>query len=100
MTARITLEGKVALVTGASRGIGEAIARTFAAHGARVAVVSRKIEGIQAVADDLAREHGADRVAAIAAHTGREDECVALVQKTVERFGQVDVLVNNAATNP
>jgi NAD(P)-dependent dehydrogenase (short-subunit alcohol dehydrogenase family) len=100
MTARITLQGKVALVTGASRGIGEAIARTFAAHGARVAVASRKIEGIQAVADDIAREHGADSVAAFASHTGHEDQCVALVKQVVDRFGQVDVLVNNAATNP
>ncbi len=100
MTARITLQGKVALVTGASRGIGEAIARTFAAHGARVALVSRKLEGIQAVAGDLAKEHGAERVVAIAAHTGHEDECVALVKQAVDRFGQVDVLVNNAATNP
>jgi NAD(P)-dependent dehydrogenase (short-subunit alcohol dehydrogenase family) len=100
MTARITLQGKVALVTGASRGIGEAIARTFAAHGARVALVSRKVDGVQAVAESIAKEHGADRVVAIAAHTGREDECVGLVKQTVERLGQVDVLVNNAATNP
>jgi NAD(P)-dependent dehydrogenase (short-subunit alcohol dehydrogenase family) len=100
MTVAITLEGKVALVTGASRGIGEAIARTFAAHGARVGLVSRKVEGVSAVADAIAKEHGADRALAIAAHTGREEECVRLVKETVDRFGRVDVLVNNAATNP
>jgi NAD(P)-dependent dehydrogenase (short-subunit alcohol dehydrogenase family) len=100
MTARITLEGKVAIVTGGSRGIGEAIARTFAAHGARVVVASRKVEGVQAVAESIAKEHGEGRVFALAAHTGKEDECVRLVRETVERFGKVDVLVNNAGTNP
>jgi NAD(P)-dependent dehydrogenase (short-subunit alcohol dehydrogenase family) len=100
MTARITLEGKVAIVTGASRGIGEAVARTFAAHGARVALVSRKADGIQAVAESIAKEHGADRVLGLAGHTGQEAECARIVGETVERFGRVDVLVNNAATNP
>jgi NAD(P)-dependent dehydrogenase (short-subunit alcohol dehydrogenase family) len=100
MTARVTLEGKVAIVTGGSRGIGEAIARTFAAHGARVVIASRKVEGVQAVAESIGKEHGVDRVLAVAAHTGKEDECVRLVATTVERFGKVDVLVNNAGTNP
>jgi NAD(P)-dependent dehydrogenase (short-subunit alcohol dehydrogenase family) len=100
MTARITLEGKVAIVTGGSRGIGEAIARTFAAHGARVVVASRKVEGVQAVAASIAKEHGEGRALAVAAHTGKEDDCVRLVRETVERFGKVDVLVNNAGTNP
>ena len=100
MTARITLEGKVAIVTGGSRGIGEAIARTFAAHGARVVVASRKVEGVQAVAESIASEHGEGRALAVAAHTGKEDECVRLVRETVARFGKVDVLVNNAGTNP
>ena len=100
MTARVTLEGKVAIVTGGSRGIGEAIARTFVGHGARVVIASRKVEGVQAVAESIGKEHGADRVLAVAAHTGKEDECVRLVATTVERFGKVDVLVNNAATNP
>jgi NAD(P)-dependent dehydrogenase (short-subunit alcohol dehydrogenase family) len=100
MTARITLEGRVAIVTGGSRGIGEAIARTFAAHGARVVVASRKAEGVEAVAESLVKEHGEGRALALAAHTGKEDECVRLVRDTVERFGKVDVLVNNAGTNP
>lgn len=100
MTARVTLDGKVAIVTGGSRGIGEAIARTFAAHGARVVIAARKVEGVQAVAESIAKEHGADRALAVAAHTGKEDECVRLVAAAVEKFGKVDVLVNNAGTNP
>jgi NAD(P)-dependent dehydrogenase (short-subunit alcohol dehydrogenase family) len=95
MTASITLEGKVAIVTGASRGIGEAIARTFAAHGAKVVLASRKIEGLTPVAESI----GPSAIA-IAAHTGREDECTRLVATAVEKLGKVDVLVNNAATNP
>jgi NAD(P)-dependent dehydrogenase (short-subunit alcohol dehydrogenase family) len=95
MTARIDLEGKVAIVTGASRGIGEAVARTFAAHGAKVAIVARKVEALEAVASSLG-----DSALAIAAHTGREDDCKRVVAETVARFGKVDVLVNNAATNP
>lgn len=100
MTARVTLDGKVAIVTGGSRGIGEAIARTFAAHGARVVIAARKVEGVQAVAESIAKEHGADRVLALAAHTGKEDDCVRLVGTAVEKLGKVDVLVNNAGTNP
>jgi NAD(P)-dependent dehydrogenase (short-subunit alcohol dehydrogenase family) len=100
MTARVTLEGKVAIVTGGSRGIGEAIARTFVAHGARVVIASRKVEGVQAVAESIGKEHGADKVLAVAAHTGKEDECVRLVATAVEKFGKVDVLLNNAGTNP
>lgn len=95
MSASISLEGKVAIVTGASRGIGEAIARTFAAHGAKVALASRKLDGLAAVAESI----GPSAVA-IAAHTGKEDDCVALVKTAVEKLGKVDILVNNAATNP
>jgi len=100
MTARITLEGKVCLVTGGTRGIGEAIARTFAAHGARVVVASRKPDGVAAAAAAIAKEHGADRVLGVAAHAGKEDDCARLVRQTIEHFGKVDVLVNNAGTNP
>jgi NAD(P)-dependent dehydrogenase (short-subunit alcohol dehydrogenase family) len=96
MPASINLEGKVAIVTGASRGIGEAIARMFVANGAKVVVASRKIEGVTAVAESIGKEN----TIAIAAHTGREEECVALVRTAVERLGKVDILVNNAATNP
>jgi NAD(P)-dependent dehydrogenase (short-subunit alcohol dehydrogenase family) len=100
MAARITLEGKVAIVTGGSRGIGEAIARTFVAHGARVVIAARKADGVNAAVAAIGKDHGADRIAGFAAHAGKEDECVGLVRQAVERFGQVDVLVNNAGTNP
>jgi NAD(P)-dependent dehydrogenase (short-subunit alcohol dehydrogenase family) len=91
----ITLEGKVAVVTGASRGIGEAVARTFAENGAKVVVASRKIDSVRAVADSIGPS-----AHAVATHTGREDECVRLVAEALQRFGKIDVLVNNAATNP
>jgi NAD(P)-dependent dehydrogenase (short-subunit alcohol dehydrogenase family) len=95
MSATITLENKVAIVTGASRGIGEAIARCFAANGAKVVIASRKIESLTAVAESIgASAH------AVAAHTGREADCTALVEAAVAKFGKVDILVNNAATNP
>jgi NAD(P)-dependent dehydrogenase (short-subunit alcohol dehydrogenase family) len=100
MSAVISLEGKVAIVTGGSRGIGEAIARAFVRSGARVVVASRKLEGVAAVAESIGKELGADRIAAVAAHTGKEDDCVRLVSEAVARFGKVDVLVNNAGTNP
>jgi NAD(P)-dependent dehydrogenase (short-subunit alcohol dehydrogenase family) len=100
MTARITLEGKVCLVTGGSRGIGEAIARAFVAHGARVVIASRKPEGVAAAAEAIGKAYGADRILGVAAHAGKEEDCGRLVARTVEHFGQVDVLVNNAGTNP
>jgi NAD(P)-dependent dehydrogenase (short-subunit alcohol dehydrogenase family) len=95
MTSKITLDGKVAIVTGASRGIGESIARAFAAHGAKVVLAARKIEPLEAVAKDIG-----PAAHAVAAHAGKESDCAALVDAAVKRFGKVDVLVNNAATNP
>lgn len=89
------LKDKVAIVTGASRGIGEAIATRLAAEGARVVLASRKIEGLQEVAARIG-----EAAHPVACHTGHEDEVDALVAAAVERFGQVDVLINNAATNP
>jgi NAD(P)-dependent dehydrogenase (short-subunit alcohol dehydrogenase family) len=93
---KIAVDGKVAIVTGASRGIGEAIARTLAESGANVVLASRKIEGLEAVAGSI----GKDRAFAVAAHTGKEADCAHLVAETVRHFGKVDILVNNAATNP
>jgi NAD(P)-dependent dehydrogenase (short-subunit alcohol dehydrogenase family) len=96
--ARIDLEGKVAIVSGASRGIGEAIALTFAHAGAKLIVSSRKREGVQAVADAIAGRGG--EAHAIAAHVGHPEQCAALIAQTLERFGRADVLVNCAGTNP
>ena len=95
MTVSISLEGKVAIITGASRGIGEAIARSFAANGAKVVLSARKIEALAAVAESIG-----PNAHAVAAHAGKLDECTRLVEAAVAKFGKVDVLVNNAATNP
>ena len=98
MEPLIHLRDKVAIVTGASRGIGESIARTYAQHGAKVVLASRKIDGLEAVAASI-REAGGEAFAK-ACHTGSREQVEALVDAAVERFGKVDVLVNNAATNP
>ncbi len=96
MTAR--LKDKVAIVTGGSRGIGEAIARRLAQDGARVVVASRKQEALDPVAESI-RDAGGECIA-VACHTGQEDAIDALVAAAVREFGPVDILVNNAATNP
>src|SRR5438105_8847087 len=94
-TATIRLDGKVALIIGASRGIGEAIARTFAAHGAQVVLAARKPEALQTVADSIG-----PAARAVPAHAGKEADCLRLVEAALAAFGKVDVLVNNAGTNP
>lgn len=98
MKTSIHLEGKVAIITGASRGIGEAIAAEFAAHGAKVVLASRKIEGVTRVAEQIQAAGG--EALPIACHTGKADQIDTLVKATIQRFGKVDILVNNAATNP
>jgi len=92
---QISLDGKVALVTGASRGIGKAVAATLAASGAKVMLVSRKLDPLEAAAAEI----GGD-VEVYAANTGDVEAGRAAVQATIERFGGLDILVNNAATNP
>jgi NAD(P)-dependent dehydrogenase (short-subunit alcohol dehydrogenase family) len=93
-----SLEGKVAVVTGASRGIGRAIALELAGAGARVVVSSRKLESVQAVAAEIGAAGG--EALAIQAHVGHNEELEALVARTMEAFGRLDIAVNNAATNP
>lgn len=88
-------EGKVALVTGASRGIGAAIAGRLAAEGAKVILTSRKLEALEEVAKGIEGE-----TACIPCHTGKAEMIDGLMDAAIERFGQVDILVNNAATNP
>ena len=98
----LRLDGKVALVTGASRGIGKAIAAAYAAAGADVMLSSRKVDALEAARDEIvaAASDRAGQVAVCAAHAGDPDAAATCVAATVERFGGVDVLVNNAATNP
>jgi NAD(P)-dependent dehydrogenase (short-subunit alcohol dehydrogenase family) len=94
----IHVEGKVALVTGGSRGIGESIARALGQSGAKVAIASRKQEGVNAAAERL-RAAGVE-VEPYACHMGKAADVTALVRAVIDRFGQIDVLVNNAGTNP
>ena len=94
------LTGKVAIVTGSSRGIGRAIAQACAAAGARVVISSRKQPACQAVADAINAEYGEERAIAIAASISEKPALEALVCETRRRFGQIDLLVCNAASNP
>jgi NAD(P)-dependent dehydrogenase (short-subunit alcohol dehydrogenase family) len=91
----LRLDGKVALVTGASKGIGQAIAATYAAAGAQVMLSSRKLDGLEAAAAEMTGE-----TAVFAANAGDVSAAQACVEATIERFGRLDILVNNAATNP
>ena len=88
------LNGKVAIVTGASRGIGRAIAEVFAREGARVVICGRKQETLDQVAGEIGPS-----VKPIACHVGRADQIENMVAATAKEFGPVDILVNNAATN-
>ncbi len=94
----IRVDGKVALVTGGSRGIGLAIARALAEGGARVAIASRKPENLEAARAELAA--AGCEVETFPTHVAREGAAAALVAGVVDRLGKLDVLVNNAATNP
>jgi dehydrogenase/reductase SDR family member 4 len=98
MTARFRLDDRVCVVTGASKGIGAAIAVACAEAGARVVVSSRKQESVDAVAAALTAR--GLQAAAVACHVGKADDRARLVDFAVKTYGGVDVLVNNAATNP
>ncbi len=92
------LEGKVAIVTGSSKGIGKSIAKGLAEHGATVVISSRSQEAV----DEVVKEFTSENLKAIgiACHIGKADQRENLVQKTIETLGGIDILINNAAINP
>lgn len=94
------LTGKVALITGSSRGIGKSIAEQMAAHGAKVVVSSRKAPACEDVAAVINAEHCEGTAIAVPASISSKDDLQRLVQTTKEKLGEVDILVCNAATNP
>ncbi len=97
---QISLEGKVALVTGASKGIGRAIAGSLAEAGADVMLSSRKQDQLEIAAAEIAASGASGQTAVFAANAGDVESAKACVAATIERFGGLDILVNNAATNP
>lgn len=98
MTDPFRLDGKVAIITGSSRGIGRAIAECMARLGAKVVISSRKAEACETVAEAIRQEGG--EASAIACNISRKNEVEALVSGTKNRFGRIDILVCNAAVNP
>ncbi len=98
ITSRFDLKGKVAVITGSSKGIGKSIARGLAENGAQVVISSRKQEAVDAVAAAFKQE-GLDATG-IQCHIGDGEQRQALIAKTLEAYGKIDILVNNAAINP
>ena len=92
------LDGRVAIITGASKGIGASIAQTFAANGAKVVVSSRKQAAVDEVVAEIQAAGG--EALAVAAHVGDTQALENLVKLSIEHYGRIDILVNNAATNP
>jgi NAD(P)-dependent dehydrogenase (short-subunit alcohol dehydrogenase family) len=99
MTQPFDLTNKVAIITGASRGIGEAIVWAYVRAGASVVISSRKMENIGPVADQINQEFPS-RAVGMAAHAGDQEQTQMLVEQAVKHFGRLDIAVNNAATNP
>jgi NAD(P)-dependent dehydrogenase (short-subunit alcohol dehydrogenase family) len=99
-TQLFDLSGKVALLTGASKGMGRAMAEALADHGARVMISSRKLEPCLAAAEAIDVRHAEERAYAFACNTGYKDQLQALVDATHERLGPIDILIGNAGVNP
>ncbi|ARV07537.1 short-chain dehydrogenase [Polaribacter sp. SA4-10] len=98
ISEQFNLEGKVAIITGSSKGIGKAIAKGLAQNGAQVIISSRNQEACNEVVKEFIAE--GLKAIGIACHIGKEEQRKDLVDKTVEAFGRIDILVNNAAINP
>jgi NAD(P)-dependent dehydrogenase (short-subunit alcohol dehydrogenase family) len=97
--ALFNLTGKVAVITGGSRGIGRAIAQTLAEAGADVVIASRKLEVCEKAAGEITKSTGR-RAIAMACHVGKWNECDQLIDATVKELGRLDILVNNAGMSP
>ncbi|MBT7335045.1 MAG: glucose 1-dehydrogenase [Gammaproteobacteria bacterium] len=100
MSQLFDLSGQVALLTGASKGMGKAMAMALAEHGSRVVVSSRKLDQCEAVADEINSLCGQERAIALACNIGYKEQLQALVEQTRERLGPIDTLVANAGVNP
>jgi NAD(P)-dependent dehydrogenase (short-subunit alcohol dehydrogenase family) len=99
-TQLFDLSGKVALLTGASKGMGRAMAAGLAEHGARVMLSSRKLDQCEAAADEINARCGAQRAFAAACNAGYKEQLQALVEATHAKLGRIDILVGNAGVNP
>ena len=97
MSASVSLKGKVAIITGGGRGIGKAITKKFAEAGANIAIASRKLENLNATAEEFASLPG--KILPVECHVGRNADLESLVRITEKELGPVDILVNNSATN-
>ncbi len=100
MSDMFNLEGKVALLTGASKGMGKAMAEGLAEHGARVVISSRKLDQCEAVAAEINEAHGAGTATPFACNIGHKEQLQALVDATHAEVGTIDILIGNAGVNP
>jgi NAD(P)-dependent dehydrogenase (short-subunit alcohol dehydrogenase family) len=99
MSKLFDLSGKIAIITGGSRGLGLEMARAFAAQGADIVIASRKLDACQAVSEALHREYQVHTLP-VAFHAGRWDDAQRLIQTVERQFGRLDILVNNAGASP
>jgi len=98
LKTKFDLQGKVAIITGSSKGIGKSIAQGLAENGAQVVVSSRKQEAVDLVAEEFVQ--GGVKAVGIACHIADSEQRENLISKTIEKFGRIDILINNAAINP
>ena len=99
-TSLFDLTGKVALLTGASKGMGKSMAEGLAEHGAKVVISSRKLDQCEETAAEINEKCGEGTAVAIACNIGYKDQLQALVDETHEKLGKIDILISNAGVNP